>query len=172
MYPLELLIYSLCGWPHLTGAVPGNPLSQDILNLYQEADGTRKLLNYMLDNLAGNGCCQIYQRTMATSRTHSTNRLVSTRAAQMNCPVGFCVLFCAVHPEQLPQRPWITLKERDQMIPSGTSLNRIYSISKLLLLSVKSIIIIITSQQFSCICPIEGDSNVTLVAFGRLTAVG
>lgn len=33
---------------------PGNPLSQDILNLYQEPDGTRKLLNYMLDNLAGN----------------------------------------------------------------------------------------------------------------------
>ncbi|KAF3851456.1 hypothetical protein F7725_013228 [Dissostichus mawsoni] len=29
-----------------------NPLSQDILNLYQESDGTRKLLNYMLDNLA------------------------------------------------------------------------------------------------------------------------
>lgn len=25
-----------------------------------------------------------------------------------------------VHPEQLPQRPWITLKERDQMIPTGT----------------------------------------------------
>lgn len=32
---------------------PGNPLSQDILNIYQEPDGTRKLLNYMLDNLAG-----------------------------------------------------------------------------------------------------------------------
>uniref|UniRef100_A0A673X912 poly(A)-specific ribonuclease n=1 Tax=Salmo trutta TaxID=8032 RepID=A0A673X912_SALTR len=54
----------------------GNPLSQDILNLYQESDGTRKLLNYMLDNLA-------------------------------------------VHPEQLPQRPWITLKERDPMIPTA-----------------------------------------------------
>ncbi|XP_042370791.1 CCR4-NOT transcription complex subunit 6-like, partial [Plectropomus leopardus] len=55
-----------------TLGLKGNPLSQDILNLYQEPDGTRKLLNYMLDNLA-------------------------------------------VHPEQLPQRPWITLKERDQM---------------------------------------------------------
>ncbi|XP_067895285.1 CCR4-NOT transcription complex subunit 6-like isoform X1 [Heterodontus francisci] len=54
----------------------GNPLSQDILNLYQEPDGTRKLLNYMLDNLA-------------------------------------------VHPEQLPQRPWITLKERDQVLPTA-----------------------------------------------------
>jgi len=31
----------------------GNPLSQDILSLYQDPDGTRKLLNYMLDNLAG-----------------------------------------------------------------------------------------------------------------------
>uniref|UniRef100_A0A8K9WMA7 poly(A)-specific ribonuclease n=1 Tax=Oncorhynchus mykiss TaxID=8022 RepID=A0A8K9WMA7_ONCMY len=54
----------------------GNPLSQDILNLYQESDGTRNLLNYMLDNLA-------------------------------------------VHPEQLPQRPWITLKERDPMTPTA-----------------------------------------------------
>lgn len=35
------------------GCCAGNPLSQDILNLYQEPDGTRKLLNYMLDNLAG-----------------------------------------------------------------------------------------------------------------------
>lgn len=33
--------------------VAGNPLSQDILNMYQEPDGTRKLLLYMLDNLAG-----------------------------------------------------------------------------------------------------------------------
>uniref|UniRef100_A0A673WA39 poly(A)-specific ribonuclease n=1 Tax=Salmo trutta TaxID=8032 RepID=A0A673WA39_SALTR len=59
-----------------TLGLKGNPLSQDILNLYQESDGTRKLLNYMLDNLA-------------------------------------------VHPEQLPQRPWITLKERDPMIPTA-----------------------------------------------------
>ncbi|KAF0022632.1 hypothetical protein F2P81_025258 [Scophthalmus maximus] len=60
-----------------TLGLKGNPLSQDILNLYQEPDGTRKLLNYMLDNLA-------------------------------------------VHPEQLPQRPWVTLKERDQTIPTAT----------------------------------------------------
>ncbi|MBN3320127.1 CNO6L protein, partial [Atractosteus spatula] len=59
-----------------TLGLKGNPLSQDILNLYQEPNGTRKLLNYMLDNLA-------------------------------------------VHPEQLPQRPWITVKERDQMIPTA-----------------------------------------------------
>ncbi|XP_056424777.1 CCR4-NOT transcription complex subunit 6-like [Hyla sarda] len=58
-----------------TLGLKGNPLSQDILSLYQEPDGIRKLLNYMLDNLA-------------------------------------------VHPEQLPQRPWITLKERDQILPS------------------------------------------------------
>lgn len=37
----------------------GNPLSQDILNLYQEPDGTRKLLNYMLDNLAGDVCFEL-----------------------------------------------------------------------------------------------------------------
>nr|XP_057927599.1 CCR4-NOT transcription complex subunit 6-like [Doryrhamphus excisus]XP_057927601.1 CCR4-NOT transcription complex subunit 6-like [Doryrhamphus excisus] len=59
-----------------TLGLKGNPLSQDILNLYQEADGTRKLLNYMLDNLA-------------------------------------------VHPEQLPQRPWISLQERDQALPTA-----------------------------------------------------
>uniref|UniRef100_A0A3Q2XRM7 poly(A)-specific ribonuclease n=1 Tax=Hippocampus comes TaxID=109280 RepID=A0A3Q2XRM7_HIPCM len=59
-----------------TLGLKGNPLSQDILNLYQEPDGTRKLLNYMLDNLA-------------------------------------------VHPEQLPQRPWITLQERDQSVPTA-----------------------------------------------------
>ncbi|XP_036268804.1 CCR4-NOT transcription complex subunit 6-like isoform X8 [Pipistrellus kuhlii] len=57
--------------------ISGNPLSQDILNLYQDPDGTRKLLNFMLDNLA-------------------------------------------VHPEQLPPRPWITLKERDQILPSAS----------------------------------------------------
>ncbi|XP_061760917.1 CCR4-NOT transcription complex subunit 6-like isoform X2 [Nerophis ophidion] len=59
-----------------TLGLKGNPLSQDILNLYQEADGTRKLLNHMLDNLA-------------------------------------------VHPEQLPQRPWITLQERDQVVSTA-----------------------------------------------------
>lgn len=32
---------------------PGNPLTQDILTLYLEPDGTRRLLNYLLDNLAG-----------------------------------------------------------------------------------------------------------------------
>ncbi|NWQ79660.1 CNO6L protein, partial [Columbina picui] len=60
-----------------TLGLKGNPLSQDILSLYQDPDGTRKLLNYMLDNLA-------------------------------------------VHPEQLPPRPWITLKERDQILPSAS----------------------------------------------------
>nr|XP_031293864.1 CCR4-NOT transcription complex subunit 6 isoform X4 [Camelus dromedarius] len=30
----------------------GNPLTHDILNLYLEPDGTRRLLNYLLDNLA------------------------------------------------------------------------------------------------------------------------
>lgn len=32
---------------------PGNPLAQEIMSLYQEPDGTRRLLNYLLDNLAG-----------------------------------------------------------------------------------------------------------------------
>uniref|UniRef100_A0A673M512 poly(A)-specific ribonuclease n=1 Tax=Sinocyclocheilus rhinocerous TaxID=307959 RepID=A0A673M512_9TELE len=36
-----------------TLSLKGNPLAQEILNLYQEPDGTRRLLNYLLDNLAG-----------------------------------------------------------------------------------------------------------------------
>ena len=38
----------------------GNPLHQDILNLYNEPNGTRKLLEYMLDNLHGKKCFQIF----------------------------------------------------------------------------------------------------------------
>uniref|UniRef100_A0A8C5VTP7 poly(A)-specific ribonuclease n=1 Tax=Microcebus murinus TaxID=30608 RepID=A0A8C5VTP7_MICMU len=34
-----------------TLGLKGNPLTQDILNLYQEPDGTRRLLSYLLDNL-------------------------------------------------------------------------------------------------------------------------
>ncbi|XP_023599641.1 CCR4-NOT transcription complex subunit 6 isoform X3 [Myotis lucifugus] len=36
-----------------TLGLKGNPLTLDILNLYQEPDGTKRLLNYLLDNLAG-----------------------------------------------------------------------------------------------------------------------
>ncbi|XP_077906260.1 CCR4-NOT transcription complex subunit 6 isoform X3 [Ictidomys tridecemlineatus] len=36
-----------------TLGLKGNPLTQDILNLYQEPDGTKRLLNYLLDNLSG-----------------------------------------------------------------------------------------------------------------------
>lgn len=39
----------------------GNPLSQDILSLYQDPDGTRKLLNYMLDNLAGDSLTHFWR---------------------------------------------------------------------------------------------------------------
>ncbi|XP_016140559.1 CCR4-NOT transcription complex, subunit 6b isoform X2 [Sinocyclocheilus grahami] len=36
-----------------TLGLKGNPLTQEIMTLYQEPDGTRRLLNYLLDNLAG-----------------------------------------------------------------------------------------------------------------------
>ncbi|KAK7798313.1 hypothetical protein U0070_007859 [Myodes glareolus] len=36
-----------------TLSLKGNPLTQDILNLCLEPDGTRRLLNYLLDNLSG-----------------------------------------------------------------------------------------------------------------------
>ncbi|KAI4896532.1 hypothetical protein NFI96_015406, partial [Prochilodus magdalenae] len=36
-----------------TLGLKGNPLAQELMSLYQEPDGTRRLLNYLLDNLAG-----------------------------------------------------------------------------------------------------------------------
>ncbi|XP_056626034.1 CCR4-NOT transcription complex, subunit 6b [Triplophysa dalaica] len=36
-----------------TLGLKGNPLSQEIMSLYHEPDGTRRLLNYLLDNLSG-----------------------------------------------------------------------------------------------------------------------
>ncbi|MEQ2234236.1 hypothetical protein ILYODFUR_029825, partial [Ilyodon furcidens] len=36
-----------------TLGLKGNPLAQEIMSLYQEPDGTRRLLSYLLDNLAG-----------------------------------------------------------------------------------------------------------------------
>ena len=38
----------------LNGCVAGNPLSEDIYFLHQEPEGTRKVLNYLLDSLPGN----------------------------------------------------------------------------------------------------------------------
>lgn len=38
----------------------------------------------------------------------------------LNNPFLYFVCVKSVHPEQLPQRPWITLRERDQMMPTGT----------------------------------------------------
>ena len=38
---------------HVASPSTGNPLAQEIMSLYQEPDGTRRLLNYLLDNLAG-----------------------------------------------------------------------------------------------------------------------
>lgn len=35
----------------------GNPLSQDLLAIYNESNGTQKLLSYMLDNLQGKCSC-------------------------------------------------------------------------------------------------------------------
>ena len=50
---------SVCG---VCCAPAGNPLAQEIMSLYQEPDGTRRLLNYLLDNLAGaikrRECCR------------------------------------------------------------------------------------------------------------------
>lgn len=45
------------------------------------------------------------------------NTCVPSSAASSSSSCGFAP--CSVHPEQLPQRPWITLKERDQMTSTG-----------------------------------------------------
>lgn len=37
---------------HVLG-IGGNPLGKDILSIYNEPNGTNKLLTYMLDNLSG-----------------------------------------------------------------------------------------------------------------------
>lgn len=114
-------LYRLCG------CFVGNPLSQDILNLYQEPDGTRKLLNYMLDNLAGKccGCSNSPHHTTFYWRScifygqqHACFCALSQTIENFSLISHCCALF-PVHPEQLPQRPWITLKERDQMFPTG-----------------------------------------------------
>jgi len=55
----------------------GNPLAQEILNLYQEPDGTRRLLNYLLDNLAG------------TKRGESTPLVQRSRKTFCSCTCSF-----------------------------------------------------------------------------------
>lgn len=49
--PIVLFYHDSTGFTLLPS--PGNPLAQEIMSLYQEHDGTRRLLNYLLDNLAG-----------------------------------------------------------------------------------------------------------------------
>lgn len=51
---LRSSLYRECFLPTVCTCVStGNPLTQEIMSLYQEPDGTRRLLNYLLDNLAG-----------------------------------------------------------------------------------------------------------------------
>lgn len=51
---LRSSLYRECFLPTVCMRVStGNPLTQEIMSLYQEPDGTRRLLNYLLDNLAG-----------------------------------------------------------------------------------------------------------------------
>ena len=41
-----------CMYPSLHFSIQGNPLGSDVLQLFSEVNGTRKLLDFMLDNLA------------------------------------------------------------------------------------------------------------------------
>ncbi|MEQ2171834.1 CCR4-NOT transcription complex subunit 6-like, partial [Goodea atripinnis] len=51
---------------------------------------------------------------------YELGRLFQLQTLGLKDKRAFVSLFLfPVHPEQLPQRPWITLKERDQMIPTA-----------------------------------------------------
>lgn len=67
----------------------GNPLTQDILNLYQEPDGTRRLLNYLLDNLAGTA-----KRSKCSFLKHffllyTINVIITCCISTLNCSHSF-----------------------------------------------------------------------------------
>ncbi|XP_055290341.1 CCR4-NOT transcription complex subunit 6-like [Moschus berezovskii] len=88
-----------------TLGLKGNPLSQDILNLYQDPDGTRKLLNFMLDNLAVqfNGSV-VYdsvtpetaasQASLSITNSRSLLKLTSIESVMLSNHLILCHPFC------------------------------------------------------------------------------
>lgn len=87
---------------------PGNPLTQDILNLYLEPDGTRRLLNYLLDNLAG---------TAKRSKWSFVQTTFLGRCVRIL--LNFVFYIQLVSTEQPPPRSWIMLQEPDRTRPTG-----------------------------------------------------
>lgn len=57
---LRVLPYEMGKLFHLVIlGLQGNPLGKDVMNIYNDSNGTHKLLSYMLDNLSGECCCTI-----------------------------------------------------------------------------------------------------------------
>ncbi|XP_041364151.1 CCR4-NOT transcription complex subunit 6-like isoform X2 [Gigantopelta aegis] len=71
----------------------GNPLAPEIMNIYAEANGTHKLLTYMLDHLHV-----------------ARNELKGTIAAQNN----FSNYHNSINASQPPQRQWISTRQPDR----------------------------------------------------------
>ena len=55
----------------------GNPLGPDILQLYAEPNGTKKLLEHMLDNLHGMGKTPISRRRRSSQRIQCSSQFIS-----------------------------------------------------------------------------------------------
>ena len=102
---------------HIAFLSTGNPLAQEIMSLYQEPDGTRRLLNYLLDNLAGAikrsespFSLAVVPLTLLKSLWH-----LAARRSHLNNPPPLC----SVPTEQPPARSWISLQDPDRTWPSG-----------------------------------------------------
>ncbi|CAL8322267.1 unnamed protein product [Lota lota] len=70
-----------------TLGIEGNPLSEDIYILHQEPEGTRKVLNYLLDSLPV-GPLQPFLRPWVTVK--SRNQLISTATLTVMCYNVLC----------------------------------------------------------------------------------
>lgn len=53
----------------------GNPLGKDVMNIYNDSNGTHKLLSYMLDNLSGEWC-EIFCRIRSSADTHPKHEAI------------------------------------------------------------------------------------------------
>lgn len=112
--------------------LPGNPLAQDIMSLYQEPDGTRRLLNYLLDNLAGaikrSKCPLLSKAVLIVEQLFYVPKRLSHLCRWgccemvnlfMSLPILINFSLCSVPTEQPPARSWISLQELDRTWPSG-----------------------------------------------------
>lgn len=93
---------------HILG-LHGNPLSKEILSIYNEPNGTPKLLTFLLDNLAGK--CRwttiAHPPPLILRRTLNHKKLFHSM---------WCFLAAVIPPP--PQRPWIPLARPNRIKPA------------------------------------------------------